>query len=182
MASTLFFCFDNGATLGTEARGTTSSTGIGNISLMNADSNAGNYGTNTIAAGSNSYDKFLFLMWSGSFNNVNSVRFNHVSGNLGAGLQFLFGTGSSGFYRSPASTANSALTFALTSTGLLSTGIGPIQIGTGSPNIFAGKASSSTNSPTFSSFIGGQLQTTISASAGDASPIPYVFGVSWLES
>lgn len=179
MASTLFFCGDFGTAVGSpETRGTTSVTGLTNISFKNTDDANTDFNSSVISAGSLSFDKYVFGLWSGSFNQISNVKWNHVSGVLGGGLQFVFGVSGSGFYRTPATTSNARFNHDLTATGLVSTGLA-VLVGTGAPNR-EGKATSTTTSPAFSEFIGGQLVTTAAASPGQTTV--YHFALSWAES
>lgn len=178
MASTFQFCEDNGAALGNPARGTTSTTGISNFNLKNIDDTSTTYSSVPITAGNNSYSKYIWGLWTGSFNQITTVKFNHISGVFGAGLSLFCGISGSGFYNTPATTSASLFTNDITNTGASSvTGL-TVLVGSSGPH-FSGKAASTVSNPAYSEFIGVQLRTTVAASAGDT--VTYVGEISWQE-
>lgn len=171
------FCEDNGAAVATAAaagggnRGTTRASGVANLSWKNADDTTTPYGTSPITAGNNSYDKFQFISFTGSFNQISNCLFQHVTGNLGGGLSIFGFVSGSGCYRTPATTSNTAFIYDMSSTGLISTGYS-VKVGAFGPEA-SGKASSTTSNPCFSEYFGTQLRTTSAAAAGDISVITW---------
>ena len=165
MASTFIWSEDNGAqAVGASGanRGATRTFGVSNVNWKNADDTTTTYSSSPITAGNNSYNKYQFGVFSGSFNQISNVVINHTGGSFGAGLKLAF-TGSSG-YATPVTTTQS--TWAdLTLTGLLSTGL-PLLLGMNGPQT-AHKTTLVTTG--YTSYVASQLVTTVSASAGDTS-------------
>lgn len=183
MASSFAFGEDNG-TASTPPRGNVRTTGITSIDLKSADDyNTTSYANQPITAGNNSYTKYIWGIYSGSFNQINTVKYNHLSGSFGAGFTLVAFTGASGFYATPSASTNAALIHNITATGNVSTtGLALIIGGTGlageGPEA-TGKSTSTSANPAYTSYIAIQLQTSILASAGNVGP--YTLGLSWLE-
>lgn len=178
MAAGIRFSEDNGTATSSPAKGTTRTFSVNNVSWKNADSTASNYGSSPITAGNNSYEKFTFLAITGSFNQILNARFNHISGNLGAGLTLKAATTSG--YTTPGTAANANLTGFLTQTGALSTGLGVIFSTTG-PESAAATTLSATG---YTCYCVTQLQTASTASAGDivaGGGTPITIGIVWDE-
>jgi hypothetical protein len=178
MASIFNFCVDYGAASTPPERGLNRITGQGNVNWKNLDDPTVAYSAYPITAGQNSFDFNLFGMWSGTFNQITSVKFQHVSGTPTAGISLFLGTGSSGFYRTPAITSNSTLTIDFSSTGNISTGV-TVFVGAVGPEQ-TGKNASCTVSPTYSQYLTTQKRTASSTAAGDDQGVH--FGITWLES
>lgn len=176
MAVTFVWCEDNGAAtalISGANRGTTRTFGVSNVNWKNADDTTTAYSSSPITAGNNSYNKYQFGVFSGSFNQVSNVLINHTGGTFGAGLKLAF-TGTSG-YAVPATTTQS--TWAdLTATGLVSTGL-PLLLGMTGPQV-AHKTTLVTTG--YTSYVASQLQSTISANAGDTATA--YLAISWDES
>lgn len=177
MAVTLFWCADYGTQTASDTangggfRGASRTTGISNLSHKNSEDPSVEYHTVPITASQNSYEIFAFAYASGSYNSISDGLFQHVTGVPGAGLTYkLFITGSGG-YSTPATSTNALLTHTLNSTGLISTGYA-LKWGIKGPE-FTGKNSSSTGPDAYSEYIITQLQTSVSASAGDTSVQTY---------
>lgn len=177
MPSTVFICEDNGTAVGSAARGTTRTTGVSNVNWKNADDTVTAYSSVPIDAGNNSYEKFHYLLFSGSYNQISNGLFNHVSGVLGAGLTLKAWISGSGFYTTPSTTANAGFLYNLTATGNIATGIA-FRLGGQGPEL-TGKGTSTNANPAFSEYFGTQLQTTIAASAGDTAVV--YFQYKWQE-
>jgi hypothetical protein len=173
MATTAFFCEDNGAsTAGVNGnRGTTRTTGVTNVNWKSVDDVASAYSSNSINAGENSYEKFQFVAFSGAFNQISNVKWHHVSGTLGAGLTIKGGISGSGIYTTPSQTANAALTLDLTAIGSISTGFA-ITVGPSGAEA-GGKASTSSSVPSYTQYLITQLQTTAAAAAGDTATVTF---------
>lgn len=166
MAANTTFFTDNGAAAGNPASGTTR-TVVTDFNWKNIDDASTVYSSSPITAGNNSYEKFLFCGFSGSFNQISAGLWQHTGGNLGAGLVVkcvISGTGQ-GSYTTPATTTNANLTRDLTQTGLISTGL-TVLFGAAGP-AESGKNSSTVSNPAFSQYLISQLQTTVAASPGD---------------
>ena len=109
----------NGALVG--GHETTRNLGVGNVNWKNVDDVATAYSSSPITAGNNSFGKYQFGIFSGSFNQISDGKFQHVSGTFGAGLTLRgFPTGT---YATPSTTAIGAPTADLTPTGDIATGI-----------------------------------------------------------
>ena len=164
MAAVFIWGEENGAqtaSISGSNRGATRTFGVSNVNWKNIDDTTTAYSSSPITAGNNSYNKYQFGVFSGSFNQISNVVVNHTGGSFGAGFKLAF-TGTSG-YATPVTTTQ---TWAdLTLTGLLSTGL-PLLLGMSSPTT-AHKTTLTTTG--YTAFISSQLQTTISAAAGDLS-------------
>jgi hypothetical protein len=184
-AASFQICEDNGTASTQPARGSTRTTGISNVNLKSIDDTSSSYASYPITGGTNSYSKFISFLFTGTYNTISDIKFQHTGGNLGAGLSLMVATGASGFYTTPSQTTNSVFTVNLTSTGLASTGISVHVGGTGinanaGPNC-TGKANSTTANPAWSSYVGLQLQTTTAATAGDFANGPILYSIQYLE-
>lgn len=188
MAATFSFCEDNGASVGTPARGTTRTTGVTNVNWKSADDTSTVYSSAPVTAGENAFTKYQFGVFTGSYNELKSGFWQHTYGNggvgFGAGLTLKGYISGSGLYATPAQTANAALLFNMTSSGALSTGY-TVRLGINGPE-HTGKGVSTTGtivSPwgatSYTEYIATQLQTTSSASAGDTTSQTFTF--QWTE-
>lgn len=172
MAATAQFVEDNGAatatssSLGGANKGTTRTTGVANVNWKAIDDATTAYHASPITAGTNSYSKFQSVLFTGTFNQIANCLYQHVTGNLGAGLTIKGFVSGSGIYATPTQTTVAAFTYDMSSTGLISTGYS-VKVGAGGPEA-SGKATSTTSNPAWSEYIGTQLQTTVAASAGDS--------------
>ncbi len=178
MASTFQFGEDNGAAIHVPTRGTTRTTGVTQVNFKNTDDVSTTYSTSPITAGNNSYEKFQWGLWTGSFNEITNVKFNHTSGVYGAGLTLKFYPSGTGMYSTPATTTNALLLHDLTSTGLVSTGLA-IRIGINGPE-HTGKGTSSNGTVVYTEYLASQLQTSVAASPGDTALIGLT--IQWDES
>ena len=188
MAATFQFCEDNGTAVGTPARGTTRTTGVTNVNWKTADDTTTAYTAAPVTAAQNSYTKYQFGVFTGSYNEVKSGIWQHTYNTngalMGAGLTIKGYVSGSGLYATPALTTNSALIFDMTSTGALSTGY-TVRLGINGPE-HTGKGVSSTGATvnpwgatTYTEYIATQLQTTSSAAAGDTAQSVWTF--QWTE-
>jgi hypothetical protein len=116
-------------------------------------------------------------LFTGSFNMITGVTFQHVSGTFGGGIALKGYITGSGFYTSPAVTTNAGLTYDMTLTGSISTGY-TVRVGGGIGPEHSGKNSGTVANPAWSEYIITQLQTTVAAAPGDTSGI---FQVAWTE-
>lgn len=164
MAATFIWYEDNGA-------GPTSTSGVNNVNWKNVDDTGTAYTASPITAGNNSYTKYQYGRFQGSFNQILNGLWAHTAGTFGTGLTLKGApSGASQLtYAAPATTANASLSVDMTS---------PIAIGSGTPVYFggtgpntAGKTASSTANPCFTNYLATQLQTTGSAVAGDTATV-----------
>ncbi len=172
MASVFLFCEDTGLATNLPVRGTGRFFNVGDVNWKNVDSTGELYSNWPITAGNNSFRKYQFGLWTGSFNSVSNVLFNHTTGSfVQPGFTLVF-TGTSG-YAAPSTTT--LVGADLTLTGLVSTGLS-LLLGTGGPQ---SAAVTTLNSSGYSAYVVSQLQTTASAGPGDTPSISYT--ISWSE-
>lgn len=167
MAATFDWQEDHGAATGSPAKGTTRTTGVTQVNWKNIGDVSTAYSSSPITAGNNSFIKYQFGAFSGTFNQISGGLFAHTAGALGTGLTLVSRIGDS-IYATPASTALGS------STDITSV----IAIGSGAAVLFGatgpeatGKAASMTTNPCYSQYIATQLQTTTSAAAGDTATV-----------
>jgi len=164
MAATFTWKVDNGS--GPASTGTATDNNWKNI-----DDNTTVYSSAPITAGNNSFERWTYGSFSGTFNQILSGLFAHTATAFGSGLS-LVGTpaGSSQLtYTTPSTTANSNLTTNMTTAISIGSGVA-VYFGPTSANT-ASKATSSTSNPTYSNYLTTQLQTTSGAAAGDTAQV-----------
>lgn len=166
MAATFEFNEDNGAATGSPAAGATRSTAVVQVNWKNIDNTTTTaYTAAPITAGNNSFEKFQSGKFTGTFNQISAGLWAHTAGALGTGLT-LKGLVSS-TYTTPSTTANAALTVNMTSV---------IAIASGQTVLFnttpqAASAAATLSAAGFTQFLISQLQTTVSAAAGDTASV-----------
>lgn len=171
MAATWEFEEDNGTATGSPAKGTTRTAARTEVNWKNIDDSTTAYSSSPITAGSNSYDKWQFGHFSGTYNSIAAGLFAHTSGTLGTGLT-LKGcpAGSSQLtYTTPSTTANSNLSVDMTTAIAIASGTA-VYFGPTGPEV-ASKTTSTTSNPAYTNYLTTQLQTTTSAAAGDTSTV-----------
>lgn len=134
------------------------------------------YSSSPIAAGSNSYEKWMFGKFSGTFNQILNGKWAHTAGSLGTGLTVkgapsMTADASRLAYATPSTTANANLSVDMTSTTAIGSG-SVVYFGATGP-ASSGKAASMTTNPCFTNYLTHQLQTTGSAAAGDTTQITF---------
>lgn len=160
MAANTNWYEQNGSATGSPAHGTEHA--ITSIEWKSVDDTTTSRTVAPVMAGSNSYEKYIYLKFTGSFNQISNVRFAHTAGTFGTGVALkgkvtsTYSTPSDASIPSasdmtPVSSASSGMTVGLSTTG---------------PN---GSASSSQTTTCYTQYLVTQLQTTGSASAGDTS-------------
>ena len=136
----------------------------------NIDDSTTAYTSNPITAGNNSFDKWLFGHFSGTFNNISAGLWAHTAGAMGAGLTIKGQPAMTAdvdrlAYATPSVTTNASLTF--DQTAVIAIGSGrAVWFGATGP-ASAGKAASMATNPCYTNYLTHQLQTTGSAGAGD---------------
>jgi hypothetical protein len=167
---------------GGSLQGPTHVTGITQFDWKNADTSAADYASFPITAGNNSYDNYIAMLWTGSFNMITGVLINHTYNTngtaMGAGITIKCLVSGSGLYRTPATTTYATFTSDLTSTGSISTGLAVLVSAAGRPGS-TGKVAFTTSNPAVSQYFGSQLISTSSASPGDTAQS--VFTIQWTE-
>jgi hypothetical protein len=172
MAATFNWCEDNGAATGSPAHGTTQS-GFGadthyptEVNWKNVDDNAANGGTPyynaPITAGSNSYTKYQYGHFSGTFIQISAGQYTHTAVAFGTGFT-LKGTVSS-TYATPATSANASLTTDMTSVTAIASGL-TVNFSTTGP--YAASPTATLSAAGYTQYLATQLQTTGSAGYGD---------------
>lgn len=168
MAATFSWGEDNGNAAGSPAKGTTRDVaGVNQVNWKNIDDVDSAYTSYPVTAGGNSFTKYQFGMFSGTFTQISNVKWAHTSGTFGAGLT-LYGFATSG-YATPATGANAALTWNMTATVNVETG-GAILMSSLGPE----RAGATTlAAPGFTQYLATQLRTTTAAAAGDTAVIGF---------
>lgn len=166
MPATFEFNEDNGAQTGSPLKGTTRTTAVTQVNWKNVDDVASSYSTNPIVGGNNSFTKYQFGKFTGTFNQISVGLWAHTGGVLGTGLT-LKGVVTS-TYATPSTTTNSALTVNMTSV---------IGIGSGQTVLFhttgpeGASPTSTLTAAGYTQYLATQLQTTGSAASGDTSVV-----------
>lgn len=138
--------------------------------FKNIDDSTTAYSSSTITAGNNSYSKWSFGHFSGTFNQILAGLYAHTAGALGTGLTLkgqpaMTVDADRLAYSTPATSALAGLTFDDTATVAIGSGRAVWFGATGPAN--SGKAASMTTNPCYTNYLTGQLQTTGSAAPGD---------------
>ena len=143
---------------------------VTNVNWKNIDDTTTAYTASPIVAGNNSYEKWQYLHFSGSFNQILNGLCAHTAGAFGTGLTLkaqkaMTADADRLLYATPATTANANLTFDETAVVAIGSGRAVWFGATGPAN--SGKAASMTTNPCYTNYLTSQLQTTGSAAAGD---------------
>lgn len=170
MAATFAWEESNGAGAG----GTTTSVATA-VNWKNIDDNTTTaYTAAPITAGNNSYEKWQYGHFSGSFNQILNGKWAHTATAFGTGLTLkgakaMTADGDRALYTTPSTTANTTLTQDMTSTTAIASGAA-VWFGATSAHT-SGKAASMTTNPCYTNYLTTQLQTTGSAAAGDTAQV-----------
>lgn len=166
MAATFEWNEDNGAATGSPAKGTTRNTAVTQVNWKNVDDVATGYASSPITAGNNSYTKYQFGKFTGTFNEINSAVWAHTAGTLGTGLT-LNGVVTS-TYATPATTANAALTQDMTAVIAIGSGQ-TVNFSTVGPE--GASPTATLTAAGYTQYLATQLQTTVSAAQGDTATV-----------
>lgn len=175
MAATFAWDEDTGTQTSAPTKGTTRTGGVTDVNWKNSGTQGTAYSAAPITAGNNSFEKWQFGHFSGTYNQILNGLFAHTAGAFGTGVT-LFGPnattadGDRPLYTTPAAaTNNTACPFDMTTA---------IAIGSGKAVFFSatgpeatGKAASSTANPAYTNYLPTQLRTTGSAGPGDTASI-----------
>lgn len=160
MAATAVWQEDNGAATGSPAKGTTRANApqgdfksVDDITTPRADA--------TIIAGQNSYHKYQFVKFTGTYNELSAGKFAHTDGSLGTGLTIVDKITST--YATPATSALSGSTD-ITASEDINDGQ-DVLFSTVGPE--GGSPSATLTAAGYSQYIVTQLQTSAAAAAGD---------------
>ena len=160
MAATTNWYEQNGSATGSPAHGTESS--ISSCDWKSADDTTTSRASAPVLAGANSYSKYIYLKFSGTFNQISAVKFAHTSGTLGSGISLKGKITST--YETPSTSALGSATD-ITSTTAIGSGASVLLSTTG-PN--GANPSSAQTTTCYTQYIVTQAQVAASASAGDS--------------
>lgn len=163
MAATTTWYEQNGTAAGSPAAGTEST--ISSCDWKSVDDSTTSRASAPVLAGANSYNKFIYLKFSGTFNQISAVKFAHTSGTLGTGISLMGKITST--YTTPSTSALASATD-ITSTTAVGSGASVLLATTG-PN--GANPAASQTSQCYTQYIVTQVQTTASASAGDSGSV-----------
>ncbi len=166
MAATFEFNEDHGTQTGSPLKGTTRSTAVTEVNWKNIDDSTTAYSSSPVTAGNNSYTKYQFGKFTGTFNQISAGLWAHTAGTLGTGLT-LKGTVTS-TYATPSTTANAALTTDMTTAIAIGSGLA-VSFHTTGPE--GASPTSTLAAAGYTQFLPTQLQTTGSAAAGDTATV-----------
>lgn len=160
MAATAQWQEDNGAATGSPAKGT-SRGNASNVNWKSVDDTSTAYTSATIIAGDNSYEKYQFVKFTGTFNQISAGKFAHTAGTLGTGLALKGKITST--YAKPSTSSMSGSTDISTATAINSGA--SVNFATSGPE--ASSPTSTLSASGYTQYIVTQLQTAPSAAAGD---------------
>ena len=162
MAATTTWYEQNGTASGNPAHGTEST--ISSCDWKSVDDSTTSRASAPVLAGSNSYHKYIYLKFTGTFNQISAVKFAHTAGTLGTGISLKSKVTST--YATPATTALASSTD-ITSPTAIGSGASVLLSTTG-PN---GSTSASQTSACDAQYMVTQVQTTTAAKAGDSGTV-----------
>lgn len=163
MAATTTWYEQNGTAAGSPAAGTEST--ISSCDWKNIDDTTTPRASSPVLAGSNSYSKFIYLKFTGTFNQISAVKFAHTAGTLGTGISLKGKITST--YTTP-STASLSSATDITSTTSVGSGAS-VLLGTSGPNDTNPYPSQTI--ACYTQYIVTQVQTTNAANAGDSGSV-----------
>lgn len=169
MAATFAFKEDNGAATGSPARGTTAGTTVTTCNWKNVDDAVATaYSASPITAGNNSYIKYQFGAFSGTYNQLSAGLWSpHTAGTLAANCTLVGKVSST--YATPATTAMAGST---DYSAIVAIGAGAtVLFSTDSSPATATPTATTTVNPTATQYLITQLQTSASAAPGDIASI-----------
>lgn len=140
----------------------------------NIDDSTTAYSSSPITAGNNSFDKWQYGHFSGTYNQILGGLWAHTATALGTGLTLkasptMTVDANRLAYATPSTTTNANLTYDATAVIAITAGK-VVFFGITSPSA-AGKAASTTGNPAFTNYLTTQLQTAGSAAAGDTATV-----------
>lgn len=165
MAATFEYNEDTGTQTGSPLKGTTRTTAVTNVNWKNIDDSTTAYSSSPITAGNNSYIKYQFGKFTGTFNQISAGLWAHTAGTAGTGLTLAGKVTTT--YATPVTTALAG------STDMTSA----IAIGSGAAVLFhitgpEGASPTSTLAAAgYTQYLASQLQTTGSTVAGDTATL-----------
>lgn len=165
---------DTGTQTGSPTKGTTRTGGVADVNWKNSGVQSDVYSSFPITAGNNSFEKWQFGHFSGTYNQILNGLFAHTAGALGTGLTLkgppaCTNDASRLLYTTPSVSANSNLSNNMTSVIAIGSGVG-VCFGPTGPEA-TGKGTSTTSNPAYTNYLTTQLQTTGSADPGDTATV-----------
>lgn len=160
MAATTTWYEDNGSATGSPAHGTP--TVVTTCDWKSADSATTTRADAPVAAGSNSYHKYNYVKFSGTFNEISDVKFAHTAGTLGTGISLKGKITST--YATPATSALAGASD-ITSTTAINSGMA-VLLSTAGP--YGASPAAAITAEGYTQYIVTQVQTTSAAAAGDS--------------
>jgi hypothetical protein len=173
MAATFAWDEDTGTAAGSPTKGTTRTGGVTDVNWKNSGVQTDVYSSFPISDGSNSFEKWQFGHFSGTYNNILNGLFAHTATAFGAGLTLkgppaCTSDGTRLLYTTPATGANANLTTNMTSAIAIGSGVA-VAFGATGPEA-TGKAATIAANPAYTNFLTTQLQTS-GASPGDTATV-----------
>jgi hypothetical protein len=160
MAATAVWQEDNGTAAGSPAKGTTRANAT-QVDWKSVDDIATARASATIIAGTNSFVKYQFVKFTGTFNQISAGKFAHTAGTLGTGLTLVDLITST--YATPVRTALAGSTN-ITAVTAIASGQS-VNFHTTGPE--GATPTATLAAAGFTQYIATQLQTTTAATAGD---------------
>jgi len=161
MAAVFEWCEDNGTATGSPAMGTTRTIGRTEQNWKNIDDSTTAYSASPITPGQNSFTKWIFCKFSGTYTSIAAGLWAHTAVAPGTGLTIKGKVNPGSAYSTPAVAANGNLTVDMTSPIAIGSGQA-VQFGVTGPEA-AGKGASTTANPAYSEYLVTQLQTAANA-------------------
>lgn len=144
------------------------------VNWKNIDDSTTAYSSSPITAGNNSYEKWQFGHFSGTYNQILGGLFAHTATAFGTGLTLkgpksMTADADRLAYATPSTAANTNLTVDMTAVTAITSG-STVYFGATSPSA-SGKATSTTSNPAYTNYLTTQLQTASTAAAGDTATV-----------
>lgn len=173
MAATFEFEEDTGTQTGSPTKGTTRTTAVTDVNWKSSGTQATAYTAAPIVDGNNSFEKWTFGKFSGTFNTILSGLFAHTATAFGTGLTLkgtpaCTGDGDRLLYTTPSASTNANLTTNMTSAISIASGVA-VCFGATGPEA-TGKATSMATNPCYTNYLPTQLQVS-GAAAGDTAQV-----------
>lgn len=170
MAATFAFDEDTGTQTGSPTKGTTRTGGVTDVNWKNSGVQGDAYSSFPITAGNNSFEKWQFGHFTGTFNQISAGLWAHTAGTFGSNLTLkgqkaMTVDGDNLAYTTPATTTNANLTKDMTTAVAIGSGVA-VWFGATGPEA-TGKAASMTTNPCYTNWLTSQLQTAVGAAPGD---------------
>lgn len=162
MAATFEFNEDNGAATGSPAKGTTRNTAVTQVNWKAVDDVATTYSAAPINAGENSFPKYQFGKFTGTFNQISNGLWAHTAGTLPTNTS-LYGAVTS-TYATPSQSATAGLSD-ISSVTAITSGAAVLFSTTGPE---AASPTATLSAAGYTQYLVTQARTTASASPGDS--------------